>query len=86
LADQSSGISIFTRTFDHGRFEKKLDGIVGFHPSHIDVGIWGVSAAVWVASRDQDVAMDTAGEKLLEVDFWVVGVVNQQQPFGPLLR
>jgi hypothetical protein len=36
-----------------------------------------MSTAVWVARRDQDVAMDTAGEKLLEVDFWVIGVVDQ---------
>jgi hypothetical protein len=30
--------------------------------------------------------MDTAGANLLEVDFGVIGVVDQQQPLGALLR
>jgi hypothetical protein len=37
-----------------------------------------MSSAVWVANCDQDVAIGTAGEKLLEVDFSVIEVVDQQ--------
>jgi hypothetical protein len=29
--------------------------------------------------------MGAAGEIFLEVDFWVIGVVDQQQPLGTLL-
>jgi hypothetical protein len=44
-----------------------------------------MSTAVRVASRDQDVAVGAAGKKLLEVDFWIIGVVDQQQPLRTLL-
>jgi hypothetical protein len=45
-----------------------------------------MSTAVRVASSDQDVAVGATGKKLLEVNFWVIGVVDQQQPLGTLLR
>ena len=62
-----------------------MDGVAGVHPGHVDVGIRGVSTTIAVARRDDDVAVGAAGEELLEVDLWVVGVVDQQQPLGTLL-
>jgi hypothetical protein len=50
----------------------------------MDIGVWSVSTAVWIASCDQDVAMGTTRKVLLEIDFWVIGVVEQQQPLRAL--